>query len=94
MRGPASERAAGFLHRRPEADASSAQPVVSVALIDINEPSRRLSVAKGTLYNWVHLRRIPFMKAGRCLRFDYEQVLETLHQYPIIDTSVSGRRII
>jgi hypothetical protein len=25
---------------------------------------------------------------------DYEQVLETLHQYPIIDTSVSGRRII
>jgi len=28
------------------------------------------------------------------VRFDYNQVLETLDQYPIIDTSVSGRRII
>jgi len=63
-------------------------------LIDINELSRRLTVAKGTLYNWVYLRRIPFLKAGRCLRFDYRQVLETLREYPIIDTSASGRRII
>jgi excisionase family DNA binding protein len=63
-------------------------------LIDINELSRRLTVAKGTLYNWVYLRRIPFLKAGRCLRFDYSQVLETLREYPIIDTSASGRRII
>jgi hypothetical protein len=35
------------------------------SLIDINELSRRLSIAKGTLYNWVYLRRIPFVKAGR-----------------------------
>ena len=34
-------------------------------LIDINELSRRLSIPKGTLYNWVYLRRIPFIKAGR-----------------------------
>jgi hypothetical protein len=27
-------------------------------LVDINELSRRLSVPKGTLYNWVYLRRI------------------------------------
>jgi excisionase family DNA binding protein len=93
-RGPTSERAAGFLRRRSGAGVASAQPPVSTELIDINELSRRLSVARGTLYNWVYLRRIPFVKAGRCVRFDYGQVLETLHQYPIIDTSVSGRRII
>lgn len=62
---------------------------ISTSLIDIDELSHRLSVAKGTLYNWVYLRRIPFIKAGRCLRFDYQEVLETLHQYPIIDTSAS-----
>ena len=75
------------------AGASSIQAPTPVTLIDINELARRLSGARGTLYNWVYLRRIPFVKAGRCVRFDYQQVLEALHQYPIIDTSASGRRI-
>ena len=50
----------------------------SSSLIDIDELSRRLSVAKGTLYNWVYLRRIPYIKAGRCLRFDADEVLSSL----------------
>jgi excisionase family DNA binding protein len=94
MRGSASERAAGSLLRPPGSGIASEQPSVPTELIDINELSRRLSIARGTLYNWVCLRRIPFVKAGRCVRFDYDHVLATLHQYPIIDTSVSGRRII
>jgi excisionase family DNA binding protein len=52
------------------------------ALINITELSKRLAVAKGTLYNWVYLRRIPFVKAGRCLRFDFERVFKTLRQCP------------
>ena len=75
-------------------DPASIQSSTPLTLIDINELARRLSIAKGTLYNWVYLRRIPFVKAGRCVRFDYQKVLEALHQYPIIDTSASGRRII
>jgi len=50
-------------------------------LIDINELSRILSVAKGTLYNWVYLRRIPFIKVGRCLRFDLEEVMASLQHF-------------
>jgi excisionase family DNA binding protein len=49
------------------------------ALIDIDELSTRLCIAKGTLYNWVYLRRIPFVKLGRALRFDpleIERVLQ------------------
>jgi excisionase family DNA binding protein len=42
----------------------------TITFIDINELSRRLSVPEGTLYYWVQLRRIPFIKAGRSLRFD------------------------
>jgi len=47
-------------------------------LVDVDELSARLSIAKGTLYNWVYLKRIPYIKAGRCLRFDPEEVLASL----------------
>jgi excisionase family DNA binding protein len=59
-------------------------------LIDINELSRRLSIPKGTLYNWVYLRRIPFLKAGRSLRFDPEEVIHSLPHSPTMD--LAGRR--
>ena len=59
-------------------------------LIDINELSRRLSIAKGTLYNWVYQRRIPFVKAGRCLRFDPEEVFQSLRHSPKIEEA--GKR--
>ena len=48
------------------------------ALLTIDELSRLLSIPKGTLYNWVYLRRIPFFKAGRCLRFNAHEVLASL----------------
>ena len=48
-----------------------------------------LSITKGTLYNWVYLRRIPFIKAGRCLCFDYDDVFQTLRQ---ITMNEAGRR--
>jgi excisionase family DNA binding protein len=59
-------------------------------LIDINELSRRLSIPRGTLYNWVYLRRIPFIKAGRSLRFDPQEVIQTLPHSPILD--LAGQR--
>ena len=51
------------------------------ALVNVNELSGILSVAKGTLYQWVYLRRIPFIKAGRCLRFDVEEVITSLRHF-------------
>jgi excisionase family DNA binding protein len=61
-----------------------------VSLIDINELSRRLSVPKGTLYNWVYLRRIPFIKAGRSLRFNPNEVIQSLPHSSILD--LAGQR--
>jgi hypothetical protein len=54
-------------------------------LMDVNELSERLRVAKGTLYNWVSQARHGrgpfengegrlFKKIGRCLRFDWDQI--------------------
>ena len=47
-------------------------------LIDINQMAEMMHVAKGTLYNWVYLKRVPFIKAGRCLRFDPQEVFDSL----------------
>lgn len=52
-------------------------------LIDINELSRLLSIPRGTLYNLVYLRRIPFVKIGRSLRFDPDEVIQSLPRYSI-----------
>lgn len=59
-------------------------------LIDINELSKRLSIPKGTIYNWVSQHRIPFIKAGRSLRFDVREVIQSLRHCPILD--MAGQR--
>jgi len=56
-------------------------------LVDINELSQRISVPKGTLYQWVYLRRIPFVKAGRSLRFDPGQVIGSLQHFDKIESA-------
>lgn len=43
-------------------------------LINIDELAARLRIAKGTLYNWVYQRRIPFVKLGRALRFNPAEI--------------------
>ena len=84
------ERLPDIAFAREEIPLIARDPKASRTLIDINELSRRLSIAKGTLYNWVYLRRIPYIKAGRCLRFDPEKVFDSLRQCPTINEA--GRR--
>jgi len=87
---PDLESPPGIAFARKERLLSVRDPRASRTLVDINELSRRLSIAKGTLYNWVYLRRIPYVKAGRCLRFDPDKVFESLRQCPTMDEA--GRR--
>jgi excisionase family DNA binding protein len=49
--------------------------------------SRRLSIAKGTLYNWVSQGRLPFKKIGRCVRFDWDEIEEKLLGRSTMDTA-------
>jgi excisionase family DNA binding protein len=65
-------------------------PPRDVHLIDINELSQRLNIAKGTLYNWVYLRRIPFVKLGRALRFDPNEIDRIVHLSSTLE--VAGKR--
>jgi len=59
-------------------------------LVNIQELSQHLNIPRGTLYNWVYLRRIPFIKAGRSLRFDVREVIQSLRHCPILD--LAGQR--
>jgi len=38
--------------------------------LTVEEAAKYLRVAKGTLYNWISQRRIPFCRRGRVLRFE------------------------
>jgi excisionase family DNA binding protein len=80
-------------HRRVPADLAAVQglaPGACAILINIDELAARLAVAKGTLYNWVYLKRIPYIKAGRCLRFDPQAVFNSLRHLPTME--VAGKR--
>ena len=74
LTNPGREKPPDIAFAREELPLIARDQKASRTLIDINELSRRLSIAKGTLYNWVYLRRIPYIKAGRCLRFDPDKV--------------------
>ncbi len=49
-------------------------------LFTISDLSDNLSISKKTIYYWVSLEKIPYIKAGKHLRFDYKKVLEHLEQ--------------
>lgn len=49
--------------------------MTSKQFICTSELAKRLQVPKQTVYHWVHRREIPYLKVGRHLRFDYEDVL-------------------
>jgi hypothetical protein len=56
-------------------------------LVDINKLSQLISIPKGTLYNLVYLRQIPFVKRGRSLRFDPEEVIRSMPHYDKIGSA-------
>ncbi len=47
---------------------------MSEPLLLIDELAQWLKVPKGSLYNLVHERRIPFLKIGHRLRFDRNEI--------------------
>ena len=59
-------------------------------LVTVREAADYLSVSVSTLYGWVWQRRIPFVKVGRALRFDVDDLkkfVEWNKQHPRIELS-------
>ena len=54
-------------------------------LLTVQEAARYLAVSVSTLYGWVWQRRVPFVKVGRALRFDLDDLkkfVEDNKQHP------------
>ena len=49
-------------------------------LLTAKEAAEYLGVKKGTIYEWVFYRKIPFIKMGRLLRFRRESLEEWIKE--------------
>lgn len=49
-------------------------PIEMQDLLDIETVSGILGVAKSTVYSWVRLRSIPFVKLGRLVKFSRQDL--------------------
>ncbi len=60
--------------------AAETDKAVSVCptLISIDELASMLRIHKGTIYNWVYRRKIPYVKVGRLVRFDLNEITKYL----------------
>lgn len=46
----------------------------TVKLLTVEEVASLLNVPKSTVYQWVHYKKIPFVKFGRRLNFSEEEI--------------------
>lgn len=55
--------------------------VIEKRFIGPDELARYLDIKIGTVYSWVCLRRIPFVKMGRLVKFDLKDIDKWLQHY-------------
>lgn len=59
--------------------------MTSSRLLEIEEMSRFLGVSESTLYGWVNQKRIPFIKVGRLVRFNAEEIENWLKERSVAE---------
>lgn len=52
-------------------------------LLSIGEMADFLGVKVNTLYSWVHIRKIPYIKVGRLVKFDLQEVKDWLKNFKV-----------
>ena len=51
--------------------------------IGIKELAEYVDIKKKTIYSWVNQRKIPYVKVGRLIRFDWKEINEWLENNSI-----------
>lgn len=51
---------------------------MSKSLMSIQDTAEKLGVRVNTLYDWIHQRKIPYVKVGRLVKFDLSDIDEWL----------------
>ena len=57
-------------------------------MLDIHELAGELKISESGIYQWVNQRKIPFVRIGRCLRFDSEDIQKWLKEKKVEPQSV------
>jgi excisionase family DNA binding protein len=58
--------------------------------LSVQELSEALGISEETVYSWTSQKRIPFIKVGRCVRFDQDEVKAWLDKNRVMP--YDGRR--
>lgn len=56
---------------------------VGSGLLTIQEVAKILGIKVNTLYGWINLRKIPFIKCGRLVRFRREDINHWLNEHKV-----------
>jgi len=56
-------------------------------LLTVDDVAKVLSVKKSTIYQWVHMRLIPYIKVGRFVRFKEKDIQKWLQSKEVKPTS-------
>jgi len=55
-------------------------------LLTVDDVARILSVKKSTIYQWIHMRLIPYIKVGRFVRFREKDIQRWLKEKEVEPT--------
>ena len=53
-------------------------------LFNIDELVTYIAVPKGTIYNWISQRKLPFVKMGRRVKFDKQDIDKFIDERKIV----------
>jgi excisionase family DNA binding protein len=53
-------------------------------LFNIDELSTYLAVPRGTIYNWISQKKLPYVKIGRRVKFDKEDIDKMINEKKVL----------
>ncbi|PKM97435.1 MAG: transcriptional regulator [Elusimicrobia bacterium HGW-Elusimicrobia-1] len=53
-------------------------------LLTIDELTEYIAVPRGTIYNWVNQRKLPYVKIGRRVKFDKQDIDKIIDKRKIL----------
>ncbi|EDP74696.1 helix-turn-helix domain-containing protein [Hydrogenivirga sp. 128-5-R1-1] len=57
--------------------------IKKIQFMTVEELALALRVPKSTIYKWVYERRIPYVKIGKRLLFEYTKIMEWIEKHTV-----------
>jgi len=60
------------------------KPTMEKRLFNIDELSTYLAVPRGTIYNWISQKKLPYVKIGRRVKFDKQDIDKMINEKKVL----------